>query len=284
VLAFPGFGEGPGGPISQVPPSASSASVPAPVVIAASVAPAPVVIAASVAPAPAPAPAEAAPAPIATSPAASPAFELNFDSKPPNTGQKSSPDVDRQSRPRLAVPGRRRAGEDLIGELFEFMHELHFMADVAAGAQFVLSVLDEVLPCEGVLVHVFDINTNHFVVVRAKGPNAKSALLQRMSDQDPLASFVMRSPQAISIKDATSDPRFNGPRWQTVGVAPKSALCGAVRQGGRYLGLIELANPAGDAPFHQSEVNALDYICEQFAEFLSNRPIIVAADVILARI
>jgi hypothetical protein len=47
--------------------------------------------------------------------------------------------------------------------------------------------------------------------------------------------------------------------------------------------LIELVNPAGDAPFHPNELNALDYICEQFAEFLSNRPIIVAADVVLAR-
>ncbi len=56
-----------------------------------------------------------------------------------------------------------------------------------------------------------------------------------------------------------------------------------MRQGGRYLGLIELSNPSGDTPFHQTELNALDYIGEQFAEFLSNRPIIVAADVILAK-
>jgi GAF domain-containing protein len=157
------------------------------------------------------------------------------------------------------------------------------MRDVAAGAEFVLSVLDEVLPCEGVLVHVFDINTNHFVVVRAKGPNAKSVLLQRMSDQDPLAMSVMRSAQAISVKDASNDPRFAGPRWHLLGVAPRLALCGAVRQGGRYLGMVELVNPAGETPFHFSELNALDYICGQFAEFLSNRPIIVAADVILAR-
>ena len=193
----------------------------------------------------------------------------------------SSPDA-RQSRPRLGVPGRRRAGEDLIGELFDVMHDLHFMRDVAAGAQFVLTVLDDVLPCEGVLIHVFDINTNHFVVVRAKGPNAKSALLQRMRDQDPLALSVMGSMQAVSFEGAENDPRFNGPRWQVVGVAPKLALCGPVQQGGRYLGLIELANPAGETPFHRTELNALDYICEQFAEFLSNRPIIVAADVVLA--
>ncbi|HWZ93370.1 MAG TPA: hypothetical protein VNW92_31135 [Polyangiaceae bacterium] len=212
-------------------------------------------------------------------------LELRFDSPQPGAvSHNSSSDSERQSRPRLAVQGRRRAGEDLIGELFEVMHDLHFMRDVAAGAEFVLSVLNEVLPCEGVLIHVFDINTNHFVVVRAKGPNAKGVLLQRMHDQDPVALSVMRSAQAVSVTNAASDPRFEGPRWEAVGVVPKLALCGAVRQGGRYLGMIELVNPAGDVPFHSTEVNALDYICEQFAEFLSNRPIIVAADVILARV
>ena len=360
VLAFPGFGEAPAGPLSQVPPPASQtsipaapiAAVPAPVVVAAPAAPAvaapippaapasatstPVVgsMAANVSaamPAPSPtqrpafppAPIELAPSafppaaqapvaqpavvpvppppafvapPVAPTPAPpafaapiapTPAVDLKFEAPPSNAApqaeRKSAPDVDRASRPRHAIPGRRRAGEDLIGELFEVMHDLHFMRDVAAGAEFVLSVLNEVLPCEGVLVHVFDINTNHFVVVRAKGPNSKAVLLQRMPDQDPLALSVMRSAQAVSVKDAENDARFAGPRWPTLGVVPKAALCGAVRQGGRYLGMIELANPAGDAPFHLSELNALDYICEQFAEFLSNRPIIVAADVILPR-
>ena len=56
-----------------------------------------------------------------------------------------------------------------------------------------------------------------------------------------------------------------------------------MRQGGRYLGLLEVVNPLGDAPFHQTEQNAIDYVCEQFAEFLANRPIVLEADVILRR-
>jgi GAF domain-containing protein len=148
----------------------------------------------------------------------------------------------------------------------------------------VLSVLNEMLPCDGVLIHVFDINTGHFVVVRAKGPNASTVLLQRLPDQDPFVQLVMRSPRSISIQNAASDPRFNGPRWQAVGVTPKYALCGGVQLGGRYLGLIELVNPQGDTPFHTSELNALDYICEQFADFLSKKPLVLAADVVLARV
>jgi len=229
-------------------------------------------------------------APVAAAPtpaAAVPDLQIPIDSAPfnaaPGSVRKSSPDSERPSRPRHGVPGRRRAGEDLISELFEVTHDLHFMRDIAAGADFLLSVIVDILPCEGVLIHVFDINTNHFVVVRAKGQNPRAALMNRMSDQDPLALQVMRSTQAVVIKDAASDPRFNAERWQLVGVAPKQALCAPVRQGGRYLGLLELANPDGGAPFHATEVNAVDYLCGQFAEFLANRPIILASDVILGR-
>jgi hypothetical protein len=223
----------------------------------------------------------------ATASSPAPRLELVFDAplvpaSAPGVTPTSAVASERGSRPRIAIEGRRRAGEDLIGELFEIMHDLHFARDVAEGAEFVLSVLDELLPCEGVLIHVFDINTGHFVVVRAKGPQARSVLLQRMSDQDPLVRSVMRSTHALSVKNAAEDARFTGARWQALGVKPRVALCGGAQLGGRYLGLIEIANPHGDIPFHQSELNALDYICEQFAAFLSKKPIVLSADVVLS--
>ncbi|MET0793779.1 MAG: GAF domain-containing protein, partial [Polyangiaceae bacterium] len=266
---------------SKPPPAVAAPVAVAPPVVAAPVAVEPPVAAAPVAVEP---PVAAAPVAVELPHVSSPAFELNFESTPFNAApveRTSSPD--RSSRPRLAVAARRRAGEDLISELFEIMHDLHFMRDVAAGSEFVLSVLDEVLPCEGALVHVFDINTSHFVIVRAKGPNGAGVLLQRMSDQDPMLKSVMRAHRTTSVKDVSNTPRFLGPRWPALGIQPRVALCGPVQQGGRYLGLIELVNPLGDTPFHQSEINALDYICEQFAEFLSKKPIVLTADVVLAR-
>ncbi|HKO52492.1 MAG TPA: hypothetical protein VJV79_32515 [Polyangiaceae bacterium] len=218
---------------------------------------------------------------------AAPGFELTFETAPvaATAPVPSNPvSAERASRPRIALESRRRPGEDLIGELFEIMHELNFAHDVAEGSDFVLSVLNELLPCEGVLIHVFDINTGHFVVVRAKGLNARAVLLQRMSDQDPLVRSVMRNTHATFVEDAAGDARFSGSRWQALGVAPRSALCGGVQLSGRYLGLIEVANPHGNVPFHRSELNALDYICEQFATFLSKKPIVLSADVVLSRV
>jgi hypothetical protein len=194
----------------------------------------------------------------------------------------SQPAGPRSSRPRLPAV-RRRAGEDLIGELFETMHDLHFMRGVADGAEFMLAAVESIVPCDGVLVHVFDINTRQFVVVRAKGPGAMQVLLHRTPDSEPFFSAVMRRPGSVAFHDVQKDPRVLGPRWEALGIKPERALCGPVRQGGRYLGMLEVANPLGGAPFHQTEQNALDYVCEQFAEFLVNRPIVLDADVILRR-
>ena len=163
------------------------------------------------------------------------------------------------------------------------MHDLHFMQGVADGAEFMVAAVDSIVPCDGLLIHVFDINTRQFVVVRAKGPGAMQVLLHRTPDSDPFFNAVMRRPGSVAIHDVASDPRVLGPRWDTLGVQPTRALCGPVRQGGRYLGLLEVVNPLGDAPFHQTEQNAIDYACEQFAEFLVNRPIVLDADVILKR-
>jgi GAF domain-containing protein len=178
---------------------------------------------------------------------------------------------------------RRRAGEDLIGELFETMHDLNFMSGVADGAEFALAAIDSVVPCDGVLIHVFDINARQFVVVRAKGPGAMQVLLHRTPDSEPFIHGIMRRPGSVAIHDVQKDGRVLGARWDALGIVPTRVLCGPVRQGGRYLGLLEVCNPLGDAPFHQTEQNALDYVCAQFAEFLANRPIVLDADVILRR-
>jgi len=186
----------------------------------------------------------------------------------------------RLTESRAAV--RRRIGEDLIGELFETMHELHYVVDVVSGAEFVIEALEATLPCEAALVHVFDINTQTFVVLRAWGPKAKEVLLFRTPDSDALIDLAMHRSSALRVDDAAGDPRFASGRWQALGVEVKTAVCGAVRQGGRYLGAIELVNPLGGTPFHDTEVNALDYICEQFAEFVADRPIVVDAELVLA--
>jgi hypothetical protein len=189
--------------------------------------------------------------------------------------QRPEPSAARRSDPTLA---RRRApGEDLIGDLFERMHELAFMPDIVSGAEFVVRVLGELIPCEATLVHVFDLGRREFVVVRARGPHAHDALMFRTPDTDPLVAEVMRRP---SMAPNGKAPTHSGALGR-LGVEPRQVMVRGARQGGRYLGLIELGNPQGGSPFHEGEVNALEYVCEQFAEFVASRPVVLDEDVVL---
>jgi hypothetical protein len=193
----------------------------------------------------------------------------------PPSKRRSDPGAVRRSDPYLA---RRRApGEDLIGDLFERMHELAFMPDIVSGADFVVRVLGDLIPCEATLVHVFDLNRREFVVVRARGPHAANALMFRTPDTDPLVIEVMRRPSMAANGKAPTHSGAFGP----LGVEPRQVMVRGARQGGRYLGLIELGNPQGGSPFHEGEVNALEYVCEQFAEFVASRPVVLDEDVVL---
>ncbi|HEV8551630.1 MAG TPA: hypothetical protein VGQ57_21425 [Polyangiaceae bacterium] len=192
----------------------------------------------------------------------------------PARGRRSDPSLGRRSDP---APGRRRApGEDLIGDLFERMHELAFMPDIVSGADFVVRVLAELIPCEAMLVHVFDLGRRDFVVVRARGPHPANALMFRTPDTDPFIIEVMRRPSMISNGAAPKHSRAFGP----LGVEPNQIMVRGARHGGRYLGMIELGNPLGGSPFHDGEVNALEYVCEQFADFVASRPVVLDEDVV----
>jgi hypothetical protein len=216
----------------------------------------------------------AAPAALSSEPAPRRADSSGRRSDPPS--RRSDP-PSRRSNPNLAPPRRRGPGEDLISELFDRMGDLMFMGDLPSGADYVLNVLFELIPCEGMLVHVFDLGRREFVVVRAHGPSMRKALLFRTPDSDPVVLEVMRQRSVVSNGAAP----VHSAAFERLGVQAKQVLSAAARQGGRYLGFIELANPSGGAPFHDAEKHALEYVCEQFAEFVASRPLILDEDIVL---
>jgi hypothetical protein len=277
-------------PVSELPSSAVPAAPPVPAAkppleLKPSLPAASAVLPANSTPAVSAAPAANAPtaklAPVANAPGANAAPAAGGVTAGSTTSRISSVPPAAKSYPPSGAPRRRAPGEDLIADLFERMHELAFMADVPSGADFVLHVLGELIPCEGIVVHVFDLGKREFVVVRAHGPNARETLLYRTPGDEPMVRSIMSRRRATVLDGAPANvPPVSG-SLAKLGIVPKAVLCGAVRLGGRYLGLVELANPQGGQPFHDGETNALDYVCEQFAEFVASRPIVLDADVII---
>jgi GAF domain-containing protein len=150
------------------------------------------------------------------------------------------------------------------------MHELQFTRDVVEGGDYVMALALEMIPSRAGIVHLYDIDRREFVIACVSGPATEILLGRRHPEAEPLLASAMRKRRAIVLSDAKSDEGGLAERFQSIGGAT-SIICSPVLKGGRFLGAIEIANPIDGIPFTEHEGNAIDYISEQFAEFVASR-------------
>jgi hypothetical protein len=191
------------------------------------------------------------------------------------------PAVSAPAPPAAPEVKRRLSGEELIADLFETMHALDFCKDSLEAGAFTLQIAMERLGSDAGMVHLYDIDRREFVVVHARGPGADALRGLRSSDGEPLVAEVMRTHGALVLRDAANDPRVSGRRWDTLRAAgapprPIASIASArVAQGGRFLGLVELANFADAGTFAQGDEHALAYIAERFMEFVAEHGVVL---------
>jgi len=183
-----------------------------------------------------------------------------------------------QSDDALAPPSSNRvvASEELIGTLFERMHELSSVMTVEAGADYVMGTLTEHIRCDGALIHVLDARRDELVVMRAVGPNSREVLTRRTRPQRSHLAQALRSksPLELGPNDIAGSPGV----WPALGLSPCHVIASPIHRGGKPVGVIELCRSAEKGPFSEGQMTALEYVCEQFAEFVADRPLEVAGD------
>jgi hypothetical protein len=197
---------------------------------------------------------------------------------PPAASPAPAPMVGGARRPG-SKPNIRLRGDELIADLFEAMHYLHFLRDSVEGADFCLTLALEKIPSRVGIVHLYDIDRREFVVTCVRGPNPETALLKRYPESDPILTAAMRKQHAIVFSD-TGDAN-NLERYRIFGGA-KSLVVAPVLLAGRFLGALELMDPLDGFPFSENEGYALTYIAEQFAEFVATRGVNVDPERIAA--
>jgi hypothetical protein len=173
-----------------------------------------------------------------------------------------------------ATPSIRPAGDGLVGAVFEALHELHFSRDVKEASHFVKRVIEEKMQPSVALVHLYDINSRHFVVMSALGDRAEVLAEYATPDDDALAAEIMRGEEAMLVLDPASDPRLTRGRWRLV-EPKKSVLCAPVAVDGRYLGLLEIADPKDGSEFNEEDRNVLTYVATAFAKYLAGRGVVL---------
>jgi hypothetical protein len=170
--------------------------------------------------------------------------------------------------------------EDLVADLFEAMHEMHFLRDAVEAGDFCLSLAMQEIPSRAGLVHLYDINRRQFLITNAVGSGTAAMLSRRHPETERVLSAAMRRRRPLLIEDveeaATTCERYN-----ELGGA-KSVIVAPVMQSGRFLGAIELLNPLDDQPYTPAERDAVMYIAEQLAEFVAARGVVTDPERIVA--
>jgi GAF domain-containing protein len=186
-------------------------------------------------------------------------------------------------QPAQPVPAAGRIhGEDLIADLFESMHDLHFARDAVEGGDFCLSLAMAKLPSLAGIVQLYDIDRREFLVTSTRGAGTNVLLLRRYPESDALLAAAMRKRRAVVIADATQSDAVHNERYVAIGGA-RSLVIAPVMLSGRFLGAIELVNPIDGEPFTESDGNAVTYIAQQLAEFVAASGIVTDPERISSR-
>lgn len=205
-------------------------------------------------------------------PAAVPAPIMTLPQAHGSTRPSSSPNYGMVRSPSGRFVRGRLTGDELITSLFESMHDLHFLRDALDGGQFCLALATEVLPARAALIHFFDIEKREWVCACTRGKDTHRLLNARTPEADDLLRSAAKKRRAVLVGDASAQATAN--RYQAVGGA-RSIIIAPVMQAGRALGAIEIINPLDGMPFSDDEAHAMQYIAEQYAEYLGSRGIVL---------
>jgi hypothetical protein len=169
--------------------------------------------------------------------------------------------------PSRATPGPlSEAATERLGRLFERMHELLYVSDARSATLYVQNALESHIDADGALVYLLDEPGQELSVERALGPSPKAVLGTRSLRAGSLIEEALRTGSTLRL-DASSDAATLE-RWRTLGVELYTGVCAPVRAAGRTLGAIELARARGGVAFDRGEMLALEYVCDQLADFL----------------
>ena len=287
------------------PPAPAPAPVAAPVMQAAPVAPAPnpfapqaaplpsVVIAQTPPPPPMAVPPVVAPAPL---PMRSPTAVAPPAAVPPGhvvpqpfaPAYTPPPPVVRSAPPlKTGGPNGRVRGEDLIADLFPRPSARPPLLEGRASRAESFAWRSRWRSCRRKSAACSTSTTSttaSSLITTTRGAGTGALIMQRFlreRSDPPHGAMQKRKSPGLPRRGVQSEAAAV-PRYASVACA-RSVIVAPVEQAGRFLGALEILNPLDGQPFTEAEGNAVMYIAEQLAEFLSQRGVVTDPEKIAAR-
>lgn len=168
------------------------------------------------------------------------------------------------------VPKKQKPIEDIIDELFASTQRMYEQKHAKGAASFVLALAQRTIASDAGSVLIADINRNDLYFVAATGSKADDVMKFRVPMGQGIVGFCAQEGVSLAVSDVHRDERFYAKIAKSLGFETKSLLCAPVQQEGRVYGAIELVNKKFTTSFTRDEVNILNYLAHQFAEYLVN--------------
>ncbi|MCK5690077.1 GAF domain-containing protein, partial [Myxococcota bacterium] len=158
--------------------------------------------------------------------------------------------------------------DDIIDDLFEASQELYDYGDLREAAGFILDLAMKTIPSDSGAVFISDINNQDLYFAAARGPKSDEIMGFRVPMGVGIAGFSAQEGVSLAVSDVHKDPRFYARISQALGYETKSLLCSPAQKEGRVFGAIELINKSKGSAFSANEVNILNYLAHEFADYL----------------
>jgi signal transduction histidine kinase len=194
-----------------------------------------------------------------------------------------------------------RAGANVAATVGALTHVSRVIAVQTQPREILQRVLDyaqSVIPAQSAQVLLFDETDGRLQYAALTGPAREKLLELAPPSENSVAARVARSGEPIVVNEAARDGRSagrngrsagrdgrsagrdgrsagrDGRAWSLAeeagGLAPRSLLCVPLRAGERTLGVLQLVNHAGGAPFTGADVELLQAVAGQAAAALDN--------------
>ncbi len=169
------------------------------------------------------------------------------------------------------------SSEDIIGSIFDSVHDVHFAPTVLDGADLLCDIAFLHIPCARAFVVFHDLNTAGWIVASGAGDGATAHLGERYGAADELFSRFTKTRSTLRLNRAeyTHSPPLAPP--------PTHVLMGVAALSGRTYGVIEVLRGADGMDFTEAQENALAYLADQFATFAASRGFVVREAELRAR-
>lgn len=173
------------------------------------------------------------------------------------------------ARPSLSPSSSVPPSSDRLADVFEALEGLTQLRTAVEGLDFIVRLLERMIPAEATSACLYDINTDEMRFVALSGTGAAQMQGQAVARTAGLFGQAVRAEHACSVfPDVAVEPAFNPKVDSRSGLDPHNALLRPVVREHELFGMLQLVNRQGDLVFSAQDVSVINYIAERLAEFL----------------